>query len=166
MKTLLCCAIGGAITTSLLVVATGRVQAPRPLSEPIATIDVATASTLYADHDGVIFVDARNSEQFRSACIPGAVQFDYYNPAQYIDVVRAAARNADRIVIYCNGNGCGDSFNAAFYLCREMANPLDTGAVVVFEGGLAEWCAAGLPVDGHCPAELAVHADDTCSAGG
>ncbi len=103
----------------------------------------------------IVFIDARDDDRFAECHIPGAIQFDYYQPDRYADRVRSAIANAELVIIYCGGDGCEDSLYAAEYLTVEFDPPLDPNKVCLFEGGMHEWCGADLcRANGHGVTEV------------
>lgn len=91
----------------------------------------------------VIFVDARDSEHYQKGHIPGAYQFDYYHPADYLPVVLPACQAAQEIVVYCNGGSCEDSELAATLLAQTTPSE----KFLVYVGGITEWRTNGLPLE-------------------
>ena len=94
--------------------------------------------------DTVVFVDARNEEQYREGHIPGAYEFDPYRPEKYFAGVLPLCQSAEQIVVYCNGGDCDDSESAAITL-RDVG--IANGKLLVYAGGIADWAAAGQPVE-------------------
>jgi rhodanese-related sulfurtransferase len=95
--------------------------------------------------DKVVFVDARNEEEYQKGHIPGAYEFDSYHPAKYLDVVLPLCQQAEQIVVYCNGGDCDDSENAALWL-RDHAGTANQ-KLFVYGGGMTEWTTNNLPVE-------------------
>lgn len=92
----------------------------------------------------LLLLDARNDAQYRAGHIPGALQFDHYRAEQHLGAVIPASLAATRIVVYCGGGTCEDSEFAA-RLLRDAGIPADR--LFIYAGGMAEWQAAGLPVE-------------------
>lgn len=92
----------------------------------------------------VLLLDARNDSHYRAGRIPGALQFDHYRAEQHLAAVIPASLAAERIVVYCGSAGCEDSEFAARML-RDAGIPGDR--LFIYEGGMADWRAAGLPVE-------------------
>jgi len=92
----------------------------------------------------VLLLDARNDAHYRAGHIPGALQFDHYRAEQHLGVVIPASFAARRIVVYCGGGTCEDSEFAARML-RDAGVPAER--LFLYEGGMADWQAAGLPVE-------------------
>jgi len=92
----------------------------------------------------VVFVDARNEEEYQKSHIPGAYEFDPYRSGKYYDVVLPVCQKAEQIVVYCNGGDCDDSESAALLL-RDMGIP--NQKLFVYGGGFMEWTTNNLPVE-------------------
>ncbi|MFQ6616576.1 MAG: rhodanese-like domain-containing protein [Fidelibacterota bacterium] len=97
-------------------------------------IDLALARELY--DRGIVFVDARDEEEFLAGHIQGALN---------LPVVELAARLSpdDPLVAYCSGEGCKSSLQLAETLMLDW----EFTRVFVFEGGWPEWKSAGYPAD-------------------
>ena len=103
-----------------------------------------TSQYARAPDPSIVFIDARDDDQFGKCHIPGAIQFDHYQPDLYADRVRSAIAEAELVIVYCGGDGCEDSLYAAEYLTVEFDPPLDPNKVCLFEGGMHKWCGADL----------------------
>lgn len=91
-----------------------------------------------------VFVDARNEEHFADGHIPGAVLFDHYELARYLDDTLARVQGSANVIVYCNGGDCEDSI----FACKALLDagvPYDT--IHLFAGGWKEWTANNLEVD-------------------
>jgi rhodanese-related sulfurtransferase len=97
------------------------------------------------EQDGVIFIDARDDEHYRTGHIPGAYQFDRFQPQNYLTNVVEVCVTAQQIVFYCNGGDCDDSEHAAIMLRDSIGIPREK--VFVYGGGINEWTTNGLPVE-------------------
>ena len=95
--------------------------------------------------DGLnVFIDARNDHDYEDGHIPGAVQCDPHNVAQYWDNVEPLVQGAMKILVYCGGGDCDDSI----FMCRELQNQdIPHEAIYLYEGGWEEWTAKGGPVE-------------------
>lgn len=91
-----------------------------------------------------VFVDARNDEHYRSGHIPGAYLFDRYRAGEYLAAVLPVCLTAEKVVVYCTGGDCEDSEFAAITLRDAGVSPQN---LYVYSGGMADWTAAGLPVE-------------------
>lgn len=98
-------------------------------------LDLALAKQLY--DRGVVFVDARDQEEYRNGHIAGSLNGS---------VVQLASRlgQDDPVVVYCSGEGCNESLNLAETL---MMPDWGFTRVFVFDGGWPEWKAAGYPAE-------------------
>lgn len=96
------------------------------------------------DAELVVFVDARDAQQYEAAHIPGAYLLDPYRPEHGLASVLAVCATAEQIVLYCLGGDCEDSELAAALLVN---SGVPASKVMVYGGGLAEWAANGLPVE-------------------
>ena len=92
----------------------------------------------------ILFVDARDDENYQAGHIPGAWEFDHYHPEKYLADVMAAAQSAEQVVVYCHGGDCDDSIFAAMNL-REAGVP--STKLSVYAGGFTAWTASHLPVE-------------------
>jgi len=91
-----------------------------------------------------VFLDARNDHSYEDGHIPGAVQCDPYQIAQYWDNVAPLLEGALKIVVYCGGGDCDDSI----FMCRELLDQdLPKEAIYLYEGGWKEWTANGGQVE-------------------
>lgn len=90
---------------------------------------------------GALAVDARIPELFAEGHIPGAVSLPLADLDQDLPAFKEKIPPTRRIITYCNGYGCPDSFDLGVELLA--AGYTD---VLVFEGGMPAWQDAGLPV--------------------
>jgi len=95
--------------------------------------------------DLVIFVDARNNEEFQQGHIPGAFLFNHYHPETYLPTVWPACQAAQQIVVYCNGGNCDESILAARIL-KDLPQ-IGGEKLFVYAGGITEWTTNGWPVE-------------------
>lgn len=94
---------------------------------------------------GVIFIDARDDEHYRTGHVPGAYHFDRFHPENYLTNVLPVCQAAQQIVFYCNGGDCDDSEHAAIMLRDSLG--LAKEKVFVYGGGITEWATNGLPIE-------------------
>jgi rhodanese-related sulfurtransferase len=110
--------------------------------------DSNQVSQLFRDprcqQDLVVFVDARNDQEYQAGHVPGAWQFDYYHPDNYLNDVLQICQVAQQVLVYCNGGECEDSELAATFL-RDLGVPKEK--LFVYGGGFTEWTTNGLPVE-------------------
>ncbi|MHC4695749.1 MAG: rhodanese-like domain-containing protein [Planctomycetota bacterium] len=119
-----------------------------PGDQPYEEVSFAEVVDLLNDPDtdlGLnVFVDARSSELYVEGHMPGAVWCDPYETEAHIDDVLGVAAAADKVIVYCSGGECEDSF----FMCREL---LEAGiarkAIYVYPGGWNEWIERGQPVE-------------------
>jgi rhodanese-related sulfurtransferase len=95
--------------------------------------------------DLVVFIDARDNEEFQQGHIPGAYLFNHYHPETYLPTVWPACRTAQQIVVYCNGGNCDESILAA-RLLRDLPQ-IGGEKLFVYAGGITEWATNGWPVE-------------------
>ncbi len=105
---------------------------------PILRLDQAIAKYQAAN---VVFLDARDPEDFVLGHIPGAINFpfDYYD--DYAAAVLPQLTEDADIVTYCGGADC----ELSLYLARQLINE-GFGRVSIFFGGNTAWEEAGLPL--------------------
>ncbi len=120
-------------------------------AEGFQLVDSNRVSQLYNDPRReaglVIFIDARDQEDYQHGHIPGA--FEFYNPYQgkYIGTVMEACQVAPQVVVYCHGGDqCDDSMQTARTL-RDDLHLVPNTNLFVYVGGITEWCTNGLPVE-------------------
>jgi len=92
----------------------------------------------------IVFIDARNRQDYEQGHIPGAFQFDHYYPQNHLEEVLPACMNAETVVVYCSGGRCEDSLFAAIML-RDAGVPGQN--ILVYAGGIAEWMEQGQPLE-------------------
>lgn len=92
----------------------------------------------------VVFVDARNPDDYQAGHVPGAYELDPYHPDRELGNVLPVCQAAEKVVVYCTGGDCEDSDTAAILL-RDGGVP--GGKLFVYGGGITEWQAAHLPVE-------------------
>jgi rhodanese-related sulfurtransferase len=112
-------------------------------------LDSNHVSQLFNDpryqQDLIVFIDARiNHDEYLEGHIPGAYEFNYYRPEDFLPTVLPLCQAAQEIVIYCHGGECEDSQNAAIFL-RDAGIPKEK--LYVYAGGITEWVSNGLPVE-------------------
>ncbi len=94
--------------------------------------------------DAIMFIDARDEDEYQAGHIPGAFEFYHYHPDKYLADVLTPCQLAEQIIVYCNGGDCEDSESAALFL-RDRGVP--AGKLFIYGGGMTEWEAARLPVE-------------------
>ncbi len=92
----------------------------------------------------IVFIDARDDQNYQAGHIPGAYQLDHYRLENYLANVLPACQSAERIVVYCTGGDCEDSEFTAMTL-QGVGIPKER--LSVYGGGMTEWATNGLPVE-------------------
>lgn len=94
----------------------------------------------------IVFIDAREPEDFALGHIPGAVNFpfDWYD--EYADSVLPDLDKGREIVTYCGGADC----ELSLYMGRQLRTE-GYEKVTIFFGGYEAWQEAGLPVEETAP---------------
>ena len=115
-----------------------------PGDPPFIGIDVAE---MEYSHGDVIFVDAREPEEFDCGTIPGSINipFDYLpedNLAGYLDSALGGAEKNHMIITYCSGEEC----DLSLHLARNM-QILGYNNTSIFFGGSREWEKFGLGLE-------------------
>jgi rhodanese-related sulfurtransferase len=105
-------------------------------------LTLARAKTLY--DQGVVFVDARDNEEFAAGHIRGARHIDYEHAAEQWEAAMQGVPPSSPVVVYCNGEGCNSS-----QLVADALRNVGYREVYVFFGGWPEWSAAGYPIEGN-----------------
>ena len=73
---------------------------------------VSRAKTVQLFHDPrfqeglIVFINARNQDEYNDGHIPGAYQLDPYHPEQQLPAVLTTCQAADQVVVYCTGGDC------------------------------------------------------------
>ena len=115
---------------------------------PFAVVTFEEALEIVNDElyelDVCIFIDARNDEQFEEGHIPGAWRLDPYHSSLYMDDLEPAARDAERIILYCEGDDCED----AIFAGRELLEwGIELEKISIYQGGIEDWEANGGPIE-------------------
>ena len=92
----------------------------------------------------VVFIDARNDQEYQEGHIPGAYQLDHYRVENYLGTVLPVCQTAEEIVVYCLGGDCEDSEFAALTLSQAG---IPKTKLFVYGGGFTEWKTHGLPIE-------------------
>lgn len=131
---------GAGANTNLVTPSLVQQVAAQMKQAGLQLIDRRRAVQLFHDSrlkpDGIVFIDARDAEEYRAGHIPGAYEFDPYHPEKYFPAVLPACQAAKQIVVYCNGGDCDDSETAALLL-RDVGIP--NQKLFVYGGGITEW---------------------------
>jgi len=122
--------------------------APLLETDGIQKLDDLQAEALFHDpryqQHRIVFIDARNDQDYQAGHIPGAYQFDPYHPDKYLAAVLLVCQAAEQVVVYCQGSECEDSQSADIVL-RE--NGIMNRKLFVYAGGMTGWTALHLPVE-------------------
>lgn len=111
---------------------------------PFIAIDVAEMEFSNSD---ILFVDARDPEEFNCGTIPGSVNlpFDYLpeeNLEQYIDSTLGQIDKDHGIIVFCSGEEC----DLSLHLGRNLQE-FGYTKVAIFFGGAREWENIGLEME-------------------
>ncbi|MFZ5593132.1 MAG: rhodanese-like domain-containing protein [Pseudomonadota bacterium] len=104
------------------------------------TVDAAKAKALFDKK--VVFVDTRNDKDWDAGRIPGAMHLDINKGAFTKDTLGAKVKKDQEVVMYCNGEKCLRSSEAA-----EQAVGWGFTKVYYFRDGFPAWQDAGYPVE-------------------
>jgi rhodanese-related sulfurtransferase len=103
------------------------------------TVDTAAAKALFDQQ--VAFVDVRKDGDWDAGRIPGAIHLDI--KGKYTaDALGAEVQKDEPVVVYCNGESCMRSSDAA-----KMAVSWGFSKVHYYRDGFPAWKAAGNPVE-------------------
>jgi rhodanese-related sulfurtransferase len=92
----------------------------------------------------VVFVDARDEDQYAESHIPGAFQLDPFRPEKQLATVLTPCQNAEQVVVYCMGGDCEDAESAAILL---QEGGVSNQRLFVYTGGFTDWTGHRLPVE-------------------
>ncbi len=106
----------------------------------VATISRDALDERLRSNEPPVVAEALGPLYYQEAHLPGAVNLD---PARFDELVPALFPSREReIVVYCASETCRNSHEAAARL-QVLGYP----EVKVYEGGKADWVAAGLPIE-------------------
>jgi len=115
----------------------------------LQVVDDEQIQTLFHDpryeQGGIIFIDARNDEEYERGHIPGAYHLDHMYAAKYLGAVLPACGLAQQIVVYCHGGDCELSEFAAELLRNSAGVPNEK--LFIYAGGINSWQAHKLPLE-------------------
>ena len=118
-------------------------------SKGIALFDNPKVVELFHDpryaQNHVVFIDARNDDEFQEGHIPGAHQFDHFHFEKFLPTIVPLCQAAQQVVVYCGGGGCELSEFAATMLANDLG--IAKEKLAVYGGGMTEWKSKGLPVE-------------------
>ena len=97
-------------------------------------------SKYHFDAGTVVFIDARDPEDYEAGHIQNAINipYDYYE--DYEEVIDEL-EDSGIYIIYCSGEECSLSIDLADYLYNEKL----IDKLLIFEGGWPQWRDAGYP---------------------
>ena len=128
---------------------TGEGLPERLRAKGIALFDNVKVVELFHDpryaQNQVVFIDARNDDEFQEDHIPGAHQFDHFHYEKFLPTIVPLCQAAQQVVVYCGGGDCELSEFAATMLANDLGVPKEK--LAVYGGGMNEWRAKGLPVE-------------------
>jgi len=104
------------------------------------TISIEDAYSSYTNNEAV-FIDARDSAEYREGHIKGAINIPYDKFDQYYPVYEKLLTKDKKIITYCHGTGCGLSVDVARALMK-----LGYTNVYVMTEGWPGWVNARLPI--------------------
>jgi rhodanese-related sulfurtransferase len=104
---------------------------------PVRTIDRDELAQKVARHEPFKLVMALNAWAFHAKHIPGSLHFDTD------EQVLSSLAHDDEIVVYCSTVGCHASIALYHFLVDH-----DFTNVRRYDGGILDWEAAGLPLEG------------------
>jgi len=110
----------------------------------VAFVGLAEAGDLF-QAGGAVFVDSRAGEQYAAGHVPGALSLPLKQAQEGAISFGPDALNVrpDRpLVVYCEGGDCQTSI-----LLTQLLKLAGFADIRIFEGGWAEWEAAGFPVE-------------------
>ncbi|NOZ03938.1 MAG: hypothetical protein GXO92_04930 [FCB group bacterium] len=110
-------------------------QGPIP---QIRSVGLEQAKSLF--DQGILFVDAREVEEFDKGHIKGA--YPYTNFMELTFKLDSLQGKDAPLITYCDGSDCGSSEDLAYDL--QSAGFTN---IFVFYGGWSEWVEAGYPVE-------------------
>ena len=129
--------------------AAAQTLADRLRAKGITLFDHAKVVELFHDpryaQNQVVFIDARNDDEFQGGHIPGAHQFDHFHYEKFLPTIVPLCQAAQQVVVYCGGGDCELSEFAATMLANDLGVPKEK--LAVYGGGMTEWKAKGLPVE-------------------
>jgi rhodanese-related sulfurtransferase len=95
--------------------------------------------------NAIVFLDARNDDEYQEGHIPGAYHFDHFHFDKYLATIIPLCQAAQQIVVYCGGGDCELSEFAATMLGTDLGIPKER--IFVYGGGMTEWNSKNLPIE-------------------
>jgi rhodanese-related sulfurtransferase len=130
----------------LLAADSGEEAAPTlPMPDGVTSIDLSGVRSSLERGDALI-LDARPSEDYAEAHIPGALSLPANDFDSRFPEVSDSIERATRIIVYCSGVECSDSIEVAGRLSEFRFRNIS-----VFEQGFRAWAGSGLPTEQGAP---------------
>lgn len=104
-------------------------------ASPIAPSEEASLEQARAWGEGVLWVDARNDEDFAREHVPGALLLNEDHWNNLLPSVLEKWSPEKRTIVYCNSKGCGASREVA----RRLREEAGLKNVYVLKGGWEAW---------------------------
>lgn len=118
---------------------TGGDATPRVEPYNLVTLDEVVRIVADTSRFGLdVVLDARNDRAFARGHLPGAIQCDPYNLDSTFDYALSMALGAERVVIYCHGGNCEDSYLLAQEL---VGHGVFAERIYIFKPGWEAWQA-------------------------
>ena len=108
-------------------------------SDPVI-IDIEATYHLY--QQGIVFLDARDKEDFEKQHILGAVNIPWHDIDNYEDILDTL-NTFQSYVIYCSGGECSLSMDLAYYMLEDFT----FDKIFIYEDGMPDWLERGYPVE-------------------
>lgn len=132
-------AFAGRLTVAVEPVSPGGDLTNFPIPVLMADLDALTGQ-------GALLIDARPQDIYAFGHIAGAVSLPMFDLEEDYPDFRASVPLDRKLIVYCSGYGCQDSFDLAMHLILDGYQ-----SVYIYEGGFPEWQDAGRPVEGEGP---------------
>ena len=132
-------AFAGRLTTAVEPVTPSGDLNKFPIPVLMADLDELT-------EQGALLIDARPQAIYALGHFAGAVSLPMFDLEEDYPDFRASVPLDRKLIAYCSGYGCQDSFDLAMHLILDGYQ-----SVYIYEGGFPEWQAAGRPVEGEEP---------------
>jgi rhodanese-related sulfurtransferase len=118
-----------------------ELEFPPSFDEGDSLISIDDAYNHFLEGD-VIFIDAREEEEYDEGHIAGALvlPFDFWD--DYWDLVQPELDTEKHIIVYCGGLDC----ELSLFAVRELKY-LGYDKAYTFFGGWVKWVEAGLPIE-------------------
>lgn len=138
-----------AASTNAAATSPGNPLAEKLKAKGLGLVEGAQVVELFHDpryqQNAIVFLDARNDDDYREGHIPGAYHFDHFHFDKYLPTVIPLCQGAQQIVVYCGGGDCELSEQAAMMLGTDLGIPKEK--IFVYGGGMTEWKGKNLPIE-------------------